>query len=958
MNTPRSGKAAPGPKPVAPEPIKARIPDELRSRPQWVVWRYELDKDRKKWTKVLYRASNPKANAKHNDSSTWSSFETAWKAYGRGKDSKGPARLDGIGYVFSPDDPFTGADLDNCLDERGKVLRWARPYFDRLSGTYGEISPSGRGVKFVGMGKLPDTGHRKPGLGPDKTGAVELYDCTRFFTITGNLHPEAADELADVQAAVDAIHAELWPPRAKSKATAPRPVQATPLPDDEDLLLKAKAAQNGAKFSALFDGDISGYGSHSEADLALCDKLGWWWGLDAEAVDRMFRRSGLYRDKWDEDRGGQTYGAMTIAKALEGKTDCYDPPSRRNGKAKGEPSANASKAAGPPPEAPADPPDEEEPERPAVEITTQRDDVAKESIKALARDPELYSRGDMLVIVVREDRDSVSLTKKTTLEGLAGAPKIIGLSDSNVGCVLTRNVDFFQWRENRKGEPITVPAQPPDWLIKAVATRKHWPGVRRLVSVVECPYPKADGSIVETPGYDPETGTLYIPGMTFPPIPENPTRGDAAGAWGRIRDVIREFPFGSEDDRAVFLAGLLNVIARTAIAGPVPGVAVVGNKAGCGKGLLIEVIGLIAHGRIVPTSTYPGDKEEAAKVKLSIARGGYSLIHFDNVEEGTSYGNSALDSSITSMVVNDRVLGTSEHTGDLKLRPAWFLSGNNVSPGKDAHRRWLPCNLFTELERPEERRDIEVKDLRSHIAGRRGDLVRDALTILKAHARAGRPVGDWAPLGSFEEWDSVVRGAVWFATGRDCCFTRRKAADDSPARRAKVALLHGWCELPEGMKLGITAAKAVELADKEPEMYATLRNALMHFGRDGKLATARAVGTVLRGMKGNITEGMKFNEVGLEHQAILWAVAKSDPNHPKSQKNGECGELGECYPADLAGGFDPHNYMSAHAHEVKTCLASAEKHSPDSPHSPTAARTDPAHSDVDWDSDLGTMIVP
>lgn len=913
------------------------IPAELRERPQWIVWKYVLKPDGK-WTKVLFRVDQPNVEAKSNDPSTWSTFAAAVECF---RQHRQEYRLAGIGYVFSADDPFIGIDLDHCLDEDGAVMEWARTYLDRLP-TYAEVSPSGRGVKLVARGVHPGKGHKRTGLGPNGA-AVEMYDRGRYFAITGSLLDGSPGTIEDLAGPVAALHAELFPPKAKATTRAKADTEGIS-PDDETLLAKARSAKNGAKFCALFDrGDTSGHdGDQSRADFALCGMLAFYWGPDAAAVDRMFRRSGLMRDKWNASAGAQTYGELTVSNVLEGKTEFFTPPIPTP---KLKAAGSKDKGGGKPPEEgePAAPADE----RPAVEINPERHRVVDESIKALAGDPDLYSRGDFLVQVVAEDRDTVNLTGKTDLRNVAGTPRIVGLSDAVVGCKLTRCAEFFQWKKGKNGEFVTVRVHPSDWLIRAVSTHKYWPGIRKLESVVECPYPRADGSIVETPGYDHGTRTLFVPAIEFPPVPENPTREDAVAAWGRISATVGEFPFASDDDRAVYLAGLLTVIARPAITGPVPGIAVVGNKAGCGKGLLIDSIGLTAHGRIVPTSSYPGDKEEATKVKVSIARGGFTVVHFDNLEEGTSYGTSALDSSMTSMAINDRILGLSENTGDLKLRPAWFLSGNNISPGKDAHRRWLPCNLFTELERPEEREDIVVKDLKAHVLANRAELVRDALTILRAHAGAKRPGGDWAALGSFEEWDTVVRGAVWFATGRDCNATRRKAADDAPARQAKLALLIGWTELPEGTKLGITAAKAVELAEKTPELYATLRNALLHFGKDGKLASSRAVGTILRGMKGNLMDGLRFVEAEKEHGAVRWKVIGSNPDTPTPPVKGECGECGECQAPDLAGWTDSDNYESTYARDAHAHLASAEIHSPDSPHSPGDD-----YSNVDWDGDL------
>lgn len=94
---------------------------------------------------------------------------------------------------------------------------------------------------------------------------------------------------------------------------------------DDSVITKASAAQNGARFTRLWSGDITGYPSHSEADAALCSMLAFWCGGDSEQMDRLFRQSGLMRDKWDEHRGANTYGEMTIRKAISGMTAFYKP---------------------------------------------------------------------------------------------------------------------------------------------------------------------------------------------------------------------------------------------------------------------------------------------------------------------------------------------------------------------------------------------------------------------------------------------------------------------------------------------------------------------------------------------------------------------------------------------------------------------------------------------------------
>lgn len=95
--------------------------------------------------------------------------------------------------------------------------------------------------------------------------------------------------------------------------------------DDMTLVEKAKRATNGHNFSALMSGDMTGYKSRSEADLALCCMLAFWTGNDAERIDRIFRTSGLMREKWDRRQSGSTYGAQTVQKAIDLTETTYDP---------------------------------------------------------------------------------------------------------------------------------------------------------------------------------------------------------------------------------------------------------------------------------------------------------------------------------------------------------------------------------------------------------------------------------------------------------------------------------------------------------------------------------------------------------------------------------------------------------------------------------------------------------
>ena len=288
--------------------IVASIPAELRARQQWVPWRREWRKG--KWTKVPYDA-HTSCCASSTDPDTWSSFDHVLEVLRRGG-------YDGAGYVFAAEDPYTGVDLDHCRDpESGRIESWAVAILDRLK-SWSHWSPSGEGAHIFVKASLPGAG-RKTAY---QTGAIEMYDRGRFFTITSRRVEGTPTIIEDRQDALLALYAEVYPPKVTPGGAA----RAANVPndlDDQRLLELAFGAQNGQRIAALWQGDVTGYGSASEADLALCNHLAFWTGRDSARIDRLFRLSALWRSKWDERRGELTYGQRTIDAAIAGTNGCF-----------------------------------------------------------------------------------------------------------------------------------------------------------------------------------------------------------------------------------------------------------------------------------------------------------------------------------------------------------------------------------------------------------------------------------------------------------------------------------------------------------------------------------------------------------------------------------------------------------------------------------------------------------
>jgi len=82
------------------------------------------------------------AFASSTDPETWASFETALEY----ADTE---NADGIGFVFTDDDPIVGVDLDDCRDPASDdVDDTALDIIERFD-SYTEISPSGTGFHVL-----------------------------------------------------------------------------------------------------------------------------------------------------------------------------------------------------------------------------------------------------------------------------------------------------------------------------------------------------------------------------------------------------------------------------------------------------------------------------------------------------------------------------------------------------------------------------------------------------------------------------------------------------------------------------------------------------------------------------------------------------------------------------------------------------------------------------------------
>ena len=244
---------------------------------------------------------------------------------------------DGVGFVLGYG--IVGIDLDDCIGVSETLHEIARDAMEL--GTYCERTPSGRGLHVLIRGTI-----EKPRKYAKRDGAPgrEIYDgregSSRYFTVTGNRLGAATEirEGPEAQAALDAFVGKWFPEQTAAVNSDHKVTSSQRKLDDDEALSLMFDASDGAKWRAIVnEGDYSRfYPSQSEADLALAYKLRFYTGADVAQMERLFRRSGLMRPKWDENRGRSTYGELTLEKAIKRggplyfRRDSYDDANKRD----------------------------------------------------------------------------------------------------------------------------------------------------------------------------------------------------------------------------------------------------------------------------------------------------------------------------------------------------------------------------------------------------------------------------------------------------------------------------------------------------------------------------------------------------------------------------------------------------------------------------------------------------
>lgn len=217
-----------------------------------------------------------------------------------------------IGFVLTDNDPYFLLDLDDIKTPEGTWDDWSQSIFAQFQNAAWEVSWSGNGVHIMGRCDASRLTDRKNKFADSKG---EFYHTKRFVAfgqgLQGDIDIDWTETLLRVVPARDAADS--------APVNYTGPVLGWNGPTDDTVLINK--AMNAAGSAAVQFGDKASFGDlwncdvaklaqvfpspsedefdRSSADAALMSHLAFWTGKDYMRMDRLFRQSGLMREKYD-----------------------------------------------------------------------------------------------------------------------------------------------------------------------------------------------------------------------------------------------------------------------------------------------------------------------------------------------------------------------------------------------------------------------------------------------------------------------------------------------------------------------------------------------------------------------------------------------------------------------------------------------------------------------------------
>lgn len=418
-------------------------------------------------------------------------------------------------------------------------------------------------------------------------------------------------------------------------------------------------------------------------------------------------------------------------------------------------------------------------------------------------------------------------------------------------------------------------------VILSIGSQRRIPVLRAIVTAQTL---TLDGAIICENGFNAESGLLLrIDEDNILRLPDTPTIEDAQAAVERIMHPFRHFPFVTVCDRSIMLASILSATVRTAM-DTCPGFGFDAPIQGSGKTLLAKSVHAIATGTRGNVKPHVGghDDEEIRKRILSILMAGDRCVVWDNIVG--LFNSEAMAALLTASEYSDRFLGKTQ-TVTAPNTALWLFTGNNLQMSGDMPRRVFRCRIDPRTEEPYAR-EFDF-DPESFCIQRRHEIVRDALTIIKAWMAAGRPMAP-GRTASFEQWDLLVRQPIaWLAAYDEHLADPMEAMREGQAADPENAswgdfleALHRRFHGDEFIVRDVLAVyDKVEAERRGREEFktfstdeATIHETILDALTSRRDITAKRIGRFFANRLDKISRGLRLVRLAKERDCVKWAV--------------------------------------------------------------------------------------
>lgn len=309
-----------------------------------------------------------------------------------------------------------------------------------------------------------------------------------------------------------------------------------------------------------------------------------------------------------------------------------------------------------------------------------------------------------------------------------------------------------------------------------------------LAGLARQPYfRETDGELITQPGYDKTAQRFGVFDARQFFIP-NPTQEAARAALAMLEDLLTEFRFVADTDKAAALAAIFTAVVRPTLA-HAPAFHVQAPVFGSGKTYLCELIGAFAGPGGNAKVSYPTTSEEATKVILALLLTSPAVIEFDDMDtDWIPHGT--IKRMLTAENITDRILGVSK-TATVSTRTLFLGSGNNVGPIRDLLRRVLTIHIDPRCATPATMsyKGRPVDKVRQN----RGLYVAAVLTIIQAWRSAGSPRAAVDSIVTFGgAWSDYCRHPLMWLGNPDPATALLDQVRHDPDGDALIGLMSEW----------------------------------------------------------------------------------------------------------------------------------------------------------------------